>query len=124
MTDKRAVSHSQKSSFPEQLNEVVDAALEKNADNLVVLDLRQCEAFTDFFVICSGRSPRQVTAIVESIETRLKKTSDRPIHVEGYRLADWILIDHFDFIVHVFTPETRDFYSLEKLWGNAIRVEL
>ena len=124
MTDKLPVSHSQRSSFPDQLNEVVDAAQEKNADNLVVLDLRQCESFTDFFVICSGRSPRQVTAIVESIEARLKLTGDRPTHVEGYRLANWVLIDHFDFIVHVFTPETRDFYSLEKLWGNAVRVEL
>ena len=124
MTDKLPISHSQRSSFPGQLNEVIDAAQEKNADNLVVLDLRQCESFTDFFVICSGRSPRQVTAIVESIEARLKTTGDRPTHVEGYRLANWVLIDHFDFIVHVFTPETRDFYSLEKLWGNAVRVEL
>ena len=124
MTDKLPISHSQRSSFPGQLNEVIDAAQEKNADNLVVLDLRQCESFTDFFVICSGRSPRQVTAIVESIEARLKIAGDRPTHVEGYRLANWVLIDHFDFIVHVFTPETRDFYSLEKLWGNAVRVEL
>ena len=124
MTDKRSVSHSRRSSFPDQLNEAVDAAQEKNADNLVVLDLRQCEAFTDFFVICSGRSPKQVRAIVESIEARLRKTGQRPVHIEGYRLADWVLIDHFDFIVHVFTPETRDFYSLEKLWGNSVKVEL
>ena len=124
MTDKQPVSHAPTSSFPERLNEAVDAAREKNAEDLVVLDLRQSNAFTDFFVICSGRSPRQVTAIVDSIEARLKTIEAQPAHIEGYRMANWVLIDHFDFIVHVFTPETRDFYSLERLWGNAIRVEL
>tara|TARA_B100000749_G_C18263647_1_gene397405 strand:+ start:84 stop:458 length:375 start_codon:yes stop_codon:yes gene_type:complete len=124
MTDKQPVSHAPTSSFPERLNEAVDAARDKNAEDLVVLDLRQSNAFTDFFVICSGRSPRQVTAIVDSIEARLKTIEAQPAHIEGYRMANWVLIDHFDFIVHVFTPETRDFYSLERLWGNAIRVEL
>ncbi len=124
MTDKQPVHHAPTSSFPERLNEAVDAAREKKAEDLVVLDLRQSNAFTDFFVICSGRSPRQVTAIVDSIEARLKTIGAQPTHIEGYRMANWVLIDHFDFIVHVFTPETRDFYSLERLWGNAIRVEL
>ena len=124
MTNKQPVSHAPTSSFPERLNEAVDAARDKNAEDLVVLDLRQSNAFTDFFVICSGRSPRQVTAIVDSIEARLKTIEAQPAHIEGYRMANWVLIDHFDFIVHVFTPETRDFYSLERLWGNAIRVEL
>ena len=124
MTDKQPVSHAPTSSFPERLNEAVDAAREKKAEDLVVLDLRQSNAFTDFFVICSGRSPRQVTAIVDSIEARLKTIEAQPAHIEGYRMANWVLIDHFDFIVHVFTPETRDFYSLERLWGNATRVEL
>lgn len=124
MTDKQPVSHAPTSSFPERLNEAVDAARDKNAEDLVVLDLRQSNAFTDFFVICSGRSPRQVTAIVDSIEARLKTIEAQPAHIEGYRMANWVLIDHFDFIVHVFTPETRDFYSLERLWGNATRVEL
>ena len=124
MTDKQPVPHAPTSSFPERLNEAIDAAREKNAEDLVVLDLRQSEAFTDFFVICSGRSSKQVTAIVDSIAVRLKTIGAHPTHIEGYRIADWVLIDHFDFIVHVFTPETRDFYSLERLWGNAIRVEL
>ncbi len=124
MTDKQPVHHAQTSSFPERLNEAVDAAREKKAEDLVGLDLRQANAFTDFVVICSGRSPRQVTAIVDSIEARLKTIGAQPTHIEGYRMANWVLIDHFDFIVHVFTPETRDFYSLERLWGNAIRVEL
>jgi|TARA_B100001971_G_scaffold210258_1_gene235379 ribosome-associated protein len=103
---------------------VLDAAREKKTENLIVLDLRLSDAFTDYFVICSGRSTRQVKAIVDGIEQRLKAIGRRPAHIEGYAGGEWVLIDCFDFIVHVFTPETRDFYALERLWGNAVRVEV
>tara|TARA_B100000315_G_C14215338_1_gene424013 strand:- start:90 stop:401 length:312 start_codon:yes stop_codon:yes gene_type:complete len=103
---------------------VLDAAREKKTENLIVLDLRLSDAFTDYFVICSGRSTRQVKAIVDGIEQRLKAIGRRPAHIEGYAGGEWVLIDCFDFIVHVFTPETRDFYALERLWGNAERVEI
>lgn len=124
MTDHQPAPQRAEAPLPEPLRLAVEAAREKHAKDLVVLDLRPSGAFTDCFVICSGRSSRQVTAIAEGIEARLKTHGVRPAHVEGLRTADWVLIDYFDFIVHVFTPETRDFYSLERLWGNAVRVEL
>ncbi len=125
MTDNQPVSRDRQTQpLPEPIGQVVDAARDKKATGLIVLDLRPSEAFTDYFVICSGRSSRQVKAIVDGIEHRLKTIGRRPTHIERYAGAGWVLIDCFDFIVHVFTPETRDFYALERLWGNAIRVEL
>ena len=102
----------------------VRAALEKKAADVVVLDLRNTPAFTDFFVLCSGQTPRQVKAIADSVEETLRAARLRPAHVEGYDRAEWILMDFFTFIVHVFTPQTRDFYSLERLWGDAERIEV
>ena len=102
---------------------VIEVAREKKARDLIVLDLRDSGGFTDYFVICSGGSHRQVKAIVEGIEARLKTSDRRHVQTEG-SATDWVLIDCFDFVVHVFTPETRDFYSLERLWGNAFRVEV
>ena len=100
------------------------AALDKKATDVVVLDLRHTPAFTDFFVLCSGQNTRQVKAIADSVEDTLRAASVRPAHVEGYERADWILMDFFTFIVHVFTPQTRDFYALERLWGDAERIEM
>ena len=93
---------------------------------MVVLDLRDGTAFTDFFLICSGQNARNVHAIVDAIEEALRtgETQRKPSHVEGYPASDWVLLDYFDFIVHVFTPETREFYALERLWGNAERIEI
>ena len=102
---------------------VIEVAREKKARDLIVLDLRDSGGFTDYFVICSGGSHRQVKAIVEGIEARLKIGGRPHVQTEG-AATDWVLIDCFDFVVHVFTPETRDFYSLERLWGNAFRVEV
>ena len=124
MTDHQPVPYESPAPLPEPIDQAVNAAREKKAEDLIVLDLRQSDAFTDYFVICSGRSPRQVKAIVDGIEARLKAVGSRPTHLEGYTRADWVLIDCFDFIVHVFTPETRDFYALERLWGNADRVDV
>ena len=100
----------------------VRAALDKKALDVVVLDLRDTPAFTDFFVLCSGQNQRQVKAIADAIEEALKAEKIRPAHVEGYERAEWILMDYFSFIVHVFTPHTRAFYSLERLWGDAERI--
>lgn len=102
----------------------VRAALDKKALDVVVLDLRNTPAFTDFFVLCSGASTRQVTAIVDAIEETLRMSKVRPAHIEGYERAEWVLMDFFTFIVHVFTPQTREFYSLERLWGDAQRIEV
>ncbi|HET9703015.1 MAG TPA: ribosome silencing factor [Vicinamibacterales bacterium] len=102
----------------------VKAALDKKATNVVVLDLRRTPAFTDFFVLCSGQSGRQVKAIADAVEEAMKAARLRPAHIEGYDRAEWILMDYFDFIVHVFSPQTREFYSLERLWGDAERIEI
>lgn len=102
----------------------VRAALDKKASDVVVLDLRQTQAFTDFFVLCSGQNPRQVKAIADAVEEALRARRIRPSHVEGYDRAEWVLMDFFDFIVHVFSPQTREFYSLERLWGDAERITI
>lgn len=102
----------------------VRAALDKKAADIVVLDLRGTPAFTDFFLLCSGNNQRQVQAIADAILEALRAAKLRPSHVEGYDRADWILMDFFTFVVHVFTPQTRAFYSLERLWGDAERIDI
>ena len=101
---------------------VIDAMEDKKALDLVVLDLRETEAFTDFFVVASGQSNRQVKAITDAIDLSLKKTGLRPAHMEGYDHAEWVLMDCFDMIVHIFTERTREHYDLERLWGSAKRI--
>ncbi len=102
----------------------VRAALDKKAQDVVVLDLRHTPAFTDFFLVCSGQNQRQVHAIADAVEESLKAAKVRPSHVEGYDRAEWVLMDYFTFIVHIFTPQMREFYSLERLWGGAERIDV
>ena len=109
---------------PADVTAAVAAALDKKAVDLVVLDLTKASAFTDYFVICTGANTRQVQAIADAVQDALGKTGTKPALVEGAQRAEWILIDYFDFIVHVFTPATREFYGLERLWGDAEKVEL
>lgn len=108
---------------PKQVDVAIEAAEDKKALDLVVLDLRKAAGFTDFFIICSGANPRQIRAIADGVMAALAIEGTKPAHVEGYDRSEWILLDYFDFIVHVFAPETRNFYGLERLWGNAERVE-
>jgi ribosome-associated protein len=110
--------------LPDTIARVVQAARNKKAADVVVLDLRPLSSFTDFFVICSGRNSRQVQAIGDAIEDALRQEQIRPSHVEGFERAEWVLLDYFDFIVHIFSAERREFYSLERLWGSAERVAL
>jgi ribosome-associated protein len=121
---KSTTTRARKPRIPAQLQIAIDAARDKKATDLVVLDLRKAGAFTDYFLICTGGNPRQVHAIADAIEQALKAQQVRPAHVEGYHRAEWILVDYFDFIVHVFAPSARSFYGLERLWGNATRIEL
>jgi ribosome-associated protein len=99
------------------------AADDRQAQDIVVLDLRAVHGFADYFVICSGTNPRHVKAIADAVEEALRAGGTRPNHVEGYERAEWILLDCFDVIVHVFNAETRVFYGLERLWGSAERVD-
>jgi ribosome-associated protein len=109
---------------PQQIERAVRAAEDKKAEALVLLDLRKAAGFTDFFLICSGNNARQVRAIADGVMDALALEGVKPAHVEGYGGSEWILLDYFDFIVHVFAPETRMFYGLERLWGNAEHVEI
>jgi ribosome-associated protein len=102
----------------------VQAARDKKALDIQVLDLRSVDGFTDFFVICSGKNVRQVQAIADAIEDALRQERVKPAHVEGFQRADWVLLDYFDFVVHVFSTERREFYALERLWGSAARAAL
>jgi ribosome-associated protein len=106
------------------VSRAVQAALDKKAQDVILLDLRNTPAFTDFFVLCSGLNQRQVKAIADAVEETLRQVKVRPAHIEGYDRADWVLMDYFTFIVHVFTPQTRAFYGLERLWGDAERIEV
>ena len=110
--------------IPAYVTVAADAALDKKAIDLVLLDMREASSFTDFFLICTGANVRQVQAIADAVEDTLRQQGIKPALVEGYDRADWILIDYFDFIVHVFAKTTRDFYGLERLWGDAKRIEV
>ena len=111
------------SKLPRPIQAVIDAARDKKASGVVVLDLKKAGAFTDYFVICSAANPRQVQAIADAVEEALKAQKQRPSLVEGYARAEWVLIDYFDFVVHVFSNHARDFYGLDRLWGSATRFE-
>ena len=125
---KKSPSRPKKRATPPRLSSEltsgIAAALEKKAQDVVVLDLRKASAFTDFFVISTGNNVRQVQAIAEAIQDALAARGSRPALVEGKGRAEWVLIDYFDVIFHVFTPAMRQFYDLERLWGDAERVEV
>ena len=100
------------------------AAQEKKALDVVVLDLRKAGGFTDYFVICTGANARQIMAIADEVRETLKRDlGERPTLAEGLERSEWILLDYFNFVVHIFSRECRAFYGLERLWGNAARHE-
>jgi ribosome-associated protein len=100
------------------------AASEKKATDLVALDLTSVASFTEYFLICTAASTRQVQAISEAVEEQLRARGKRPLHREGSSGAEWVLLDYGDFIVHVFTSASRKFYDLERLWRDADRLQL
>ena len=108
----------------ERVLATLHAASEKKAIEPVVLDLREISSFTDYFVIVSGANERQVQAISDEIYETLKKANHAAARVEGYKTAEWILLDYGDFVVHVFDHKARKFYDLERLWRESKRVEL
>ena len=111
--------------LPKSVAGAVDAALDKKAVDVVVLDLRKAGGFTDYFVICTGTNPRQINAIADGVEDTLRKDfGERPALAEGVHKSEWILLDYFNFIVHIFSRDCRAFYDLERLWGNADRIEV
>ena len=110
--------------LPKPVRMAVDAAMGKKGLDVVVLDLRKSDAFTDFFVIATGASPRQVHAIADGVEMALKGANVRPSNVEGSKRAEWVLLDYFDFVVHVFSPSARAFSGLAGLGATARRFSI
>lgn len=110
--------------LPKEVAATVRAALDKKAEELVVLDLRKAGGFTDYFIICTAANARQISAIADGVREMLRKDFDeRPALAEGIDKSEWVLLDYFDFVVHVFSRDCRAFYGLERLWGNAERHE-
>ena len=108
----------------ERVLAALHAASEKKALEPVVLDLREIASFTDYFLIVSGANERQVQAIADEVYESLKKSGHAAARMEGYKTAEWILLDYGDFVVHVFEQKARRFYDLERLWRESKRVEL
>ena len=106
-------------SLDPELKSAVFAAQEKKAADILVLDLRGLASFTDYFLIVTGNSHRQIKSIADEVERSLRSMKRRPSHVESYPRGEWILMDYMDFVVHVFTPASREYYDLERLWGDA-----
>jgi len=102
----------------------VRAAEAKKASDIKVLDLTGVTSFTDYFVVCTGANTRQIQAISDEIGLQLKELGEFPISVEGYREAEWVLVDYADFLVHIFSPLARAYYDLERLWRNAKYVSI
>lgn len=113
-----------KTDLRKQVSEAISACQEKKAEELTILELEKGSgAFTDYFVVCSGTNPRQIQAIADEVEERLKRAGMRPNNVEGYKQAEWVLLDYVDFVVHVFSEKARKYYDLERLWKSAKRLE-
>jgi ribosome-associated protein len=113
-----------KSELKKQVSAAIQACLDKKAEELSILEMEKGSgAFTDYFVLCSGTNPRQIQAIADEVELRLKGAGLRPTHIEGYNQAEWVLLDYVDFVVHVFSEKARKFYDLERLWKSASRLQ-
>jgi ribosome-associated protein len=110
--------------LPKAVATAVRAALDKKAVDVVVLDLRKAAGFTDYFVLCTGGNARQIQAIASGVEDTLRADlGEKPALVEGIERSEWVLMDYFNFVVHVFSRDCRAFYGLERLWGSAERHE-
>ncbi|MDA2914588.1 ribosome silencing factor [Acidobacteriia bacterium AH_259_A11_L15] len=106
----------------EAVEQAARAALDKKAADLVLLDMQPVASFTDYFLLCTGFSARQVQAISDSVEEQLARRGVLPAHSEGYQVGDWVLLDYVDFVVHIFSPRARSFYDIERLWRRAARL--
>ncbi len=121
---KPLTKESEPGAIDERILMALHAAADKKALDIVMLDLREIASFTDHFVIASGTNERQVQAISDGVVDALKKAGSPAARVEGYKTAEWILLDYGDFVVHIFDDKARKFYDLERLWRESRRVEL
>ncbi|MGH7470416.1 MAG: ribosome silencing factor [Longimicrobiales bacterium] len=118
-TTHATATEKKNASLPPDLERAATLVSERKAQNLVVLDLRGLSNATDFFLLASGTSDLHARSIAEHVMEELKKEGVRPDHVEGLRSGRWVLLDYIDFVIHVFHPAAREFYQLERLWGDA-----
>ena len=110
-------------SLKRQVSEAILACQDKKAEQVTILEMEKGSgAFTDYFVVCSGTNPRQIQAIADAVEERLEMLGMRPAHTEGYKQAEWVLLDYVDFVVHIFSETARQYYELERLWKSATRL--
>ncbi|MGH9348589.1 MAG: ribosome silencing factor [Vicinamibacterales bacterium] len=127
-TDRKVVTDSRRrpaARLPKAVVRAARAALDKQATGVVVLDLRKAGGFTDYFVLCTGGNPRQIQAIADAVENTLRiELGEKPALVEGVEKSEWVLLDYFNFVVHVFSRDCRAFYGLERLWGSAVRHDI
>lgn len=107
----------------DSLRTAARAASDKKAFQLVGLEVSDLTSYTDCLLICSAASDRQVAAIADEVQRQLKESGRRPLHVEGERRADWVLLDYGEFVIHVFTEERRAYYGLDGLWGDAPKLD-
>ncbi len=105
--------------LPPEVARVVDLLFDRKALEVTLLDLRGISTATDWFIVATGTSDTHVGAIADNVIEEMKKEGVRPLNVEGAREARWVLVDYFDFVLHVFHPQAREFYQLERLWGDA-----
>ena len=124
MTSRKQNSREIELASQKKSHRAVLAALEKKAQDLKLLNVRELSSFADYFLICTGRSDRQVRAITDGIVEALKRSGDPPMGIEGYAEGKWVLIDCNDLIVHIFYEPIREFYNLESLWYDAAQVDL
>jgi ribosome-associated protein len=107
----------------DSLRTAAQAAADKKAFQIVGFEVSDLTSYTDSLLICSGASDRQVAAIADAVQRQLKESGKRPLHVEGERRADWVLLDYGEFVIHVFTEERRMYYGLDGLWGDAPKLD-
>jgi ribosome-associated protein len=120
----RLINFMKKNDLKKQVIEAIGACQDKKAEEVTILQLeKDSGAFTDYFVVCSGTNPRQIQAISDEVEERLERQGLSPTHVEGYKQAEWVLLDYVDFVVHIFSEKARKYYELERLWKSAKRME-
>jgi len=123
-TDSKKTDLKKKNELKSQMSVALAACEDKKAEQITLLEMDpNSGAFTDYFLICSGTNSRQVQAISDEVELRLKRSGHYPNNIEGHRQGEWVLIDYVDFVVHIFSETARKYYDLERLWKSAKKIE-
>lgn len=121
---KKKADLKKRTDLKKQVSQAIAACQDKKAEEIAILEMdRDSGAFTDYFVVCSGTNAKQIQSISDAVEDRLEAAGHRPVNKEGYKQAEWVLLDYLNFVVHIFTEKTRKYYDLERLWKTAKRLE-